>query len=119
AQGKLQAIEALLEMGSSLNHKNAYGKTALELAFKAGEYGAVNMLKLHGAEVPSYVQEKLDKMNVINTNEVLPSDIITPPNNNNVNNVTENTETQEPIQPMGPVFNNTYIAAPDQNENYV
>lgn len=125
AQGKLQAIEALLEVGSSLHHKNTYGKTALELAFKAGEFGAVNMLKLHGAEVPSYVQEKLDKMNVITIDEALPSDIITPPavniiveDNSNVN-PTNTTQPQPYSQPIGPIFIGGIEIAPDQNENYV
>ena len=124
SQGKLQAIEALLEVGSSLNHKNIHGKTALELAFKVGELGAVNMLKLHGAEVPQYVQEKLDKMNVMTMDEVLPSDIITSPA---VNIITEDhidinsTNTTQPTaQPIiGPIYIGGLETAPDQNENYV
>ena len=78
-QGKLQAIEALIQLGSSIHHKNAQGKSAIELAFKAGEMGAVNTLKMYGAEVPKYIQDKLDTLSTLDNDNVLPGDhIITP-----------------------------------------
>lgn len=77
--GKLQAIEALIQLGSSINHKNSQGKTALELAFNANEIGAVNILKMYGAEVPKYVQVKLDKIKPVDADHVLPGDnVVTP-----------------------------------------
>lgn len=72
--GKLQALEALIQLGSSLHHKNSEGKTALELAFKAGHYDAVNMLVMYGAEVPKHIEEKLALMKPLDTHEVLPGD---------------------------------------------
>jgi ankyrin repeat protein len=100
--GKLQAIEALIQVGSSLSHKNAQGKTALELAFKAGEMGAVNMLKMYGAEVPKYIQDKLDTMKKVEAEQVLPEDsILTHSDQEN----TSTSSTQEDItysQPIGP-----------------
>jgi ankyrin repeat protein len=113
--GKLQAIEALIEMGSSLTHKNAQGKTALELAFKAGEMGAVNTLIMHGAEVPSYIQDKLDTLKTVGTDQVLPNDIISTPNLHiEDNSDVRPTNTTQPIltentsntyaQPIGPVL---------------
>ncbi len=77
--GKLQAIEALIQVGSSLHHKNTQGKTAIELAFKAGELGAVNMLKMYGAEVPKYIQDKLDTLSTLDNDAVLPGDHIVSP----------------------------------------
>lgn len=78
-RGKLQAIEALIQLGSSLHHKNAQGKSAIELAFKAGEMGAVNTLKMYGAEVPKYIQDKLDTMSTLDNDNVLPGDHIVKP----------------------------------------
>lgn len=77
--GKLQAIEALIQLGSSIHHKNAQDKSAIELAFKAGEMGAVNTLKMYGAEVPKYIQDKLDIMPTLDNDNVLPGDHIVQP----------------------------------------
>lgn len=70
-KGKLQAIEALIQLGSSIHHKNGEGKSALELAFKANEIGAVNMLKMYGGEVPKVIQDKLATMKAVDTDHVL------------------------------------------------
>jgi ankyrin repeat protein len=109
--GKLQAVEALIQMGSSIHHKNSDGKTALELAFKAGEMGAVNMLKLYGAEVPAHIQVKLDQIKPVEITKVLPNDhdqIITPAElTNEEHNAYPKGETIAEViytQPIGPTL---------------
>ncbi len=113
--GKLQAIEALIQLGSSVNHKNSEGKTALELAFKANEIGAVNMLKMYGAEVPKAIQAKLDKMKAIDTDHVLPGDHVVTPHDQNHHKApgaskagTYDNHDSEPMyaHPIGPMMGN-------------
>jgi ankyrin repeat protein len=109
--GKLQAVEALIQMGSSMHHKNSEGKTALELAFKAGEMGAVNMLKLYGAEVPAHIQVKLDEIKAVELTKVISHDqdqIISPAElTNEEHNAYPKGETIAEIiyvHPIGPVM---------------
>ncbi len=104
--GKLQAVEMLIELGSSLSHKNAQGKTALELAFKAGEIAAVNLLKLHGAEVPLYIQEKLNALEPINIDQVL---VETTDNLASVSGSISGSNAYH-AQPIGPILGTDVVA---------
>ena len=111
-RGKLQAIEALIQLGSSINHKNAQGKSALELAFKANEIGAVNILKMYGAEVPKAIQTKLEQMKAVDADSVLPGDHVVTPSSgsskaNQHNNYDNNNDGEATYShPIGPMMGN-------------
>ena len=107
--GKLQALEALIEVGSSINgHKNADGNTPVEIAFKANQMGAVNMLIMHGAEVPRYIQNKLDKMKAVDVDQVLPGEQVVTSETADQDNATVVSHTNHAnidlLQPIGPTM---------------
>lgn len=58
---KTTNLETLISgYGVNINHKNHAGKTALELAFEAGNYGIVEILLKNGAEISAPLKREFE-----------------------------------------------------------